>query len=376
MTIRQVAALPYRTAGGALDAPVTILLVTSLETRRWVLPKGNMVTGLSDHASAAHEAEEEAGVLGAACPTSIGRYRYRKKRRNGASLMVDVAVFPIAVTDELDEWKEQEWRERRWFSPSAAADAVDEPDLKLLIRNFRPADIERELPSSGSLGEAWRPKNGFRIFRWFQAFLPRQDSFIALFEAHAVTLNAGSDALVRLLQGGAGMADHIREITERETEADDIIREVLHSVRRTVLLPFQRSAIIRLIGSMDDAIDAMYQTASTIDLYEVNDFDQEMKDMAAIIVDAARVTAEALPLLRDISGNAPRLHELTERLVRMEGQADRIHESGLKALFKTHGESNPLRFLVSREIYGHLERVVDHFEDIADEIEGLVIDNA
>ncbi|WP_346327399.1 DUF47 family protein [Iodidimonas sp. SYSU 1G8] len=374
--MRQIAALPYRTVGGALDAPVNILLVTSRETKRWVLPKGNLVTGLSDHASAAHEAEEEAGVRGAACPTPIGTYRYRKKRRNGASLMVDVAVFPIAVTNELDEWKEQDWRERRWFSLSAAADAVDEPDLKLLIRNFRASDIEREMQSGFSLGNAWKQKKGFRMFHWFQELLPKQGNFFGLFEAHAVTLTAGSDALVRLLQGGAGMADHIREITERENEADDIIREVLHTVRRTFLTPFDRSAIISLIGSMDDAIDQMYQTASAIDLYEVKEFDQEMKDMAAIIVDAARVTAEALPLLRNISANAPRLHELTERLVRMEGQADQIHAAGLKALFKAHGESNTLRFIVSREIYSHLERVVDRFEDVANEIDGLVIDHA
>ncbi|MEN3950912.1 DUF47 family protein [Iodidimonas sp. SYSU 1G8] len=351
-------------------------MVTSRETKRWVLPKGNLVTGLSDHASAAHEAEEEAGVRGAACPTPIGTYRYRKKRRNGASLMVDVAVFPIAVTNELDEWKEQDWRERRWFSLSAAADAVDEPDLKLLIRNFRASDIEREMQSGFSLGNAWKQKKGFRMFHWFQELLPKQGNFFGLFEAHAVTLTAGSDALVRLLQGGAGMADHIREITERENEADDIIREVLHTVRRTFLTPFDRSAIISLIGSMDDAIDQMYQTASAIDLYEVKEFDQEMKDMAAIIVDAARVTAEALPLLRNISANAPRLHELTERLVRMEGQADQIHAAGLKALFKAHGESNTLRFIVSREIYSHLERVVDRFEDVANEIDGLVIDHA
>ncbi len=98
--------------------------------------------------------------------------------------------------------------------------------------------------------------------------------------------------------------------------------------------------------------------------------------MAAIIVDASRVLAEALPLLRQISSNGHRLHELTERLVRLEGQADNIHEAGLRALFKAHGATNTLRFIVSREIYGHLERVIDRFEDVANEIDGLVIDHA
>jgi predicted phosphate transport protein (TIGR00153 family) len=373
--------LPYRTASDALDAPVSGLLVTSIETRRWVLPKGNLVTGLSAHASAAHEAEEEAGILGAACPTPIGSYRYRKRRRNGASLMVDVDVFPISVTDELEEWKEQDRRERRWFSLAEAANAVDEPDLKLLIRNFKASEIDRSLKAGLSLvglsrGGAREIRRGFRMFHWFQALLPRQGNFFGLFEAHAVTLTAGSDALVRLLQGGPGMQDHIREIIEREEEADSIIREVMQTVRRTFLTPFDRSAIISLISSMDDAIDQMQQTAQAISLYEVKEFDQEMKDIAAIIVDAARLIAEALPLLRNISDNGVRLHELTERLVKMEGQSDEIHAAGLKALFRAHGQSNTLRFIVAREIYSHLERVVDRFEDVANEIDGLVIDHA
>lgn len=353
-----------------------MLLVTSRGTRRWVLPKGNIDAGMSAHAAAAQEAEEEAGVRGATCPTPIGRYRYRKTKWTGASLMVDVEVFPICVTDELAEWKESHQRERRWFPLAAAADAVNEPDLKALIRNFRPgaidSDIRRWLRPTG----AATLKEGFRMFNWFQALMPKQGNFFGLFEAHAETLTAGSAALSRLLQGGPGMADHINEIVEREHEADNIIREVLQTVRRTFLTPFDRSAIISLISAMDDAIDQMQQTAGAVRLYDVTEFEPGMRDMAAIIVDAARVTAEALPLLRNISANAGRLHELTERLVRMEGQADEIHATGLKSLFTTYGKTDMMRFIVSRELFSHLERVVDRFEDVANEIDGLVIDHA
>lgn len=371
--IRQIAALPYRIDGDSLDAPARILLVTSRGTGRWVLPKGNVVRGLSPHASAASEAEEEAGVIGLACPTSIGSYRYRKTRKSGASLMADVDVFPILVTEELDEWEEMAARERRWFGLLDAADAVDEPDLKVLIRQFRASEANAAL-KSGPLAQTI--KGGNKMFAWFQRLLPRQDNFFDLFEAHGRTLVAGADALSRLLQGGPSMAEHIKEISEREHDADDIIRQVLMSVRRTFLTPFDRGAITSLIGSMDDAIDQMNQTAGAISLYEVTEFEQEMKDMAAIIVDASRILAEALPLLRNVSGNGHRLHELTERLVRMEGQADNIHDDGLRALFKAHGATNTLRFIVSREIYGHLERVIDRFEDVANEIDGLVIDHA
>lgn len=364
--MRQIAALPYRATSDVIDAPVEILLVTSRQTKRWVVPKGNPVAGLSPHAAAAHEALEEAGVEGAASPLALGQYRYRKTRSNGAQLMFDVTVYPLSVTAELEEWAEQAERERQWFPLSEAVALVDEPDLGELIRKFRP---------NGAATGAANAK-GKTMFGWFQRLLPEKGEFFDLFEGHAQTLTAGSDALARLMQGGPGIADHIKEIEEREHDADDITREVLQTVRRTFLTPFDRSAITELIAAMDDAIDQMHQTAGAVDLYEVTEFDQGMRDMAAIIVDCARITAEAMPLLRNVSGNAVRLHELTERLVQLEGQADGIHTAGLKSLFKQYGKSDIMRFIVSREIYQHLERVADKFEDVANEIDGLVIDHA
>jgi hypothetical protein len=115
-----------------------VLLVTSRDTGRWVLPKGNIDAGMTAAAAAAQEAEEEAGVRGVTVATPVGSYRYRKTRWTGLSRMVDVDVFPLAVTDELAAWKEQHQRERRWFPLDAAADAVDEPELKALLRAFRP----------------------------------------------------------------------------------------------------------------------------------------------------------------------------------------------------------------------------------------------
>lgn len=359
-----------------MDAPVSILLITSRGTGRWVIPKGNGMNGIAPHVAAALEAEEEAGVIGAACPTPLGTFRYRKTRGNGASLMVDVDVFPFAVTNELSTWKEADQRERKWFTLSEAAANVDEDDLKDLIRSFGASEFKAAARRDGMFGRVAKTTGVSGMFAWFQRLLPKTGNFFELFEAHAVTLVKGSDALARLVAGGPGMADHIREIIEREHEADDITRTVLQTVRRTFLTPFDRGAITDLIGAMDDAIDQMQQTAGAVDLYEVKEFDQEMKDMAAIIRDAARLTAEAMPLLRDIGKNGPRLHELTERLVRMEGHADEIHAAGLKRLFKEHGASNTMHFIVAREIYQHLERVVDRLEDVANEIDGLVIDHA
>lgn len=358
------------------DAPVELLLVTSRETKRWVLPKGNRIKGMTPHAAAAQEALEEAGVVGATCPAPLGSYRYRKRLESGAALLVDVEVFPFAVTEELADWPERAQRTRRWFPLAEASTAVEEADLRALIRGFRASEFSRMTGNRALLGGVKSVKEGLHMFHWFQALLPRQGNFFALFEAHGQILVSGGGALARLLQGGPAMEQHIREIHEREEEADNITREVLRTVRRTFLTPFDRGAITSLISSMDDAIDEMQQTARGIKLYEVTAFEQEMRDMAAIIVDSARLLAEALPLLRNIHANAVRLHELTARLVRLEGQANDIHGTGLKKAFKAHGNSNAMAFVIKLELYSHLERVVDKFKDVANEIDNLVIDHA
>jgi len=352
------------------------MLVTSRETKRWVIPKGNLPGSLLPHVAATREAEEEAGVSGAACPTPLGSYRYRKKRGNGASLMVDVDVFPLAVTREMPAWKEQHQRERRWFTLAEAADAVDEPDLRDLIRSFAASEFKAATQRTSVLGAALHHTRMGSMFAWFQRLLPRTGNFFDMFEAHATTVLAASDAMARLLEEGSSSADHIREIIERENDADEITRSVLQTVRRTFLTPFDRGAITSLIGAMDDTVDEMHSAANAIAIYELKTFAPEMRDMAAIIVDAARVMAEAVPLLRDVARNGARLHELTERLVRMEAHSDEIHAAGLRRALREHGSTDTLRFVVEREVYKHLERIVDAFEDAANEIDGIVIDHA
>ena len=282
---------------------------------------------------------------------------------------------PLAVTREFPKWKEQDQRERRWFSLAEAAGAVEEPDLRELIRSFGASEFKAAARRTGFTAAVTQSKVG-SMFAWFQRLLPRTGNFFGMFEAHAATVTKAADALARLLDGGPNAAEHIREVIERENDADEITREVLQTVRKTFLTPFDRGAISSLIGAMDDAIDEMQAAVNAIGLYEVQTFQPEMKDMAAIVVDAARVMTEAMPLLRDVGANGPRLHELTERLVRMEGHADEIHAAGLKKTFLEFGTSDTLKFVVDREIYKHLERIVDAFEDVANQIDGIVIDHS
>ena len=368
--------MPYRNVGRGLRAPVQVLLVTSRESGRWVIPKGNFANSVSPHLAAAQEAEEEAGVRGAVCPTALGTYRYRKRKGSGASLMADVEVFPLSVSEELSDWKEKKQRQRRWFNLGDAANAVEEPDLRDLIRTFNATEFNQAARRTTVLSVVAEKSKVGPMFAWFQRLLPKTGGFFELFEAHSVALTGAADAMGRLVQGGPAIHENAREIFEREHDADQIIREVLRTVRQTFLTPFDRSAITALIGSMDNAIDEMQAAASAVELYEVTEFGPEMRDMAAIIVDSARLVAEAMPLLRNVGPNGERLHELTERLVRMEGHADEIHSAGLKAAFQTHRDGNAIAFVVQREIFKHLERIVDAFEDVANVIDGIVIDHS
>jgi 8-oxo-dGTP pyrophosphatase MutT (NUDIX family) len=130
----QFAALPWRQAEG-----LEVLLVTSRETQRWVIPKGWPMKGRKPHLSAAREALEEAGVTGRISKRPVGSYGYVKRLKNGAPLECRVEVFPLKVQRQRKSWPERHERASRWFAAAEAAQAVDEPELQKLIGDFAEA---------------------------------------------------------------------------------------------------------------------------------------------------------------------------------------------------------------------------------------------
>lgn len=126
---RQVGALPVRRRA---DGTLLVLLVTTLQTHRWIIPKGWPWPGQHDYAAAAEEAREEAGVLGEPQADSIGSFTYEKRRSSG-QVPVRVAVYLLEVREELDTWPECERRQRAWFTPGEAAEIVQEPELRALL---------------------------------------------------------------------------------------------------------------------------------------------------------------------------------------------------------------------------------------------------
>ena len=129
---QQYAALPWRKGKEGLE----ILLITSRETRRWVIPKGWPMITLAAHNAAAQEAWEEAGVRGEVAATSIGAFRYHKRMKSGPPQRCRVDVYPLAVAVEEKDWPEKRQRQRRWIPALEAARMVEEPGLRVLIETF------------------------------------------------------------------------------------------------------------------------------------------------------------------------------------------------------------------------------------------------
>lgn len=205
--------------------------------------------------------------------------------------------------------------------------------------------------------------------------MPKEERFFELFARHSAIVLAGAEALEGLLQGGDKIEHYCRVIFEREAEADEITRETLTAVRRTFITPFDRTDIQDLVSSMDDAIDQMNKTAKIITLYEVKSFDPQMQQMAAMAPVAARLMQQAMPLLANIGKNGTELHRITEQIIAIEEKSDQLHDEGRKALFVASRNGNAMNFIIGGEIYDHLEKVVDRFEDVANEISALVTDH-
>jgi 8-oxo-dGTP pyrophosphatase MutT (NUDIX family) len=130
----QYAALPWRRGG---DGALEVLLITSRESRRWVIPKGWPKKSGPDR-TAAEEAFEEAGVEGTPKRRSAGTFHYDKRLKSGRLQHVRVLVFPLEVKSEHADWPEKGQRDKLWTTPEEASRMVDEPELRRLLARFSP----------------------------------------------------------------------------------------------------------------------------------------------------------------------------------------------------------------------------------------------
>ena len=214
------------------------------------------------------------------------------------------------------------------------------------------------------------------MLQWFQRLMPRQNVFFPAFERHAAVMVKAAVVLRQMVAGGDQLKARFQEILDLEHEADGIAREVLLGLRTTFITPFDRADIQSLITSMDDSVDQCKATAKAIMLFEMTTFEPDMRKMADAIVECSELAHSAVTMLSDVAKNATALNDICLQITRIEGNADDAYDRGLELLYQKVKGGDALEFIRGSEIYKHLEDSVDSLDDVADEIQGIVIEHA
>jgi uncharacterized protein len=213
------------------------------------------------------------------------------------------------------------------------------------------------------------------MFQLIKSVLPKEEKFFDLFEAHAAKAQEAAASLRAIVDGGEAVAGHCRTLSRQEEEADRISYEVMQAIRRSFITPFDRSDIKALSSALDDAIDQMNKTAKTVMLYDVRSFEPTMVAMAELIIRLADLTAEALPLMRKMVQNSAKLHALAGEISKIEEASDQLNDKGLRTLYTGRAKEDPLSFIIGSQVYDHLEKVCDRFEDVARVMSDIVIEH-
>lgn len=210
------------------------------------------------------------------------------------------------------------------------------------------------------------------LTRWYRRLMPQEDRFVRSFAAHARLVVEGARTFRALIaDGDAALPGHYATLARIEAEADTITYETIRSIHRTFITPFDRSQILDLITGLDDILDLMKDAGRRVQRYAIG-LTEEMVGMADCAVEAATALAEAMPLLGNIGRNLDALAAMQEAVRRAESRADELLDRGLGDLFA--GTTSPGHKLTAEKIYDLIEEVVDRCEDVADVIQGIVIE--
>jgi hypothetical protein len=212
------------------------------------------------------------------------------------------------------------------------------------------------------------------FMRLIRSLMPREQGFVEQFVAHSGQIVAAADALVALMEAGPNdRAARVSELSAIESRADDIARETVVGLHRAFITPFDRSDIHALSHALDDTVDLIEEVALHAEMYRVTEWDGHMKAMAGMIQRCAKMVAEVIPLLNDIAKNAEAIRTMCETVSRIEGEADDVLRRALTDLVEQSPDT--ITFFGRKEVYELLEAVTDRCDDVADVVEGIVLDH-
>ena len=208
------------------------------------------------------------------------------------------------------------------------------------------------------------------MLRWL---LPREDDFFGLFERHAALTVEGAKEMLRLVSGGQNVRALAARIKEIEHETDVITHTCVEHLHKTFITPLDRDDIHRLITRMDDIMDYIESAATAVMLYELSEMTVPARELADVLVRSTEAVAIAIGGLKNVKQADTILNACIE-VNRLENEGDEILRTALADLFR--GARDPLLVLKWKEIYEALENATDRCEDVANVIEGVVLEHA
>jgi uncharacterized protein len=206
----------------------------------------------------------------------------------------------------------------------------------------------------------------------FGRFLPKEKSFFDFFEQHAALTVTGTKEFLDMVTDGLRLEARARRIADIEHETDVITHRCVEALHKTFITPIDRDSIHRLITRMDDIMDFVEAAAERIALYELTVMTPEVKDLADVLHRASEQVAEACKHLRDLK-NPQRILQLAIDINKLENEGDAVLRRAVARLFKE--EKDPIMVIKWKEVYENLESATDRCEDVANIIEGVVLEH-
>ncbi len=207
----------------------------------------------------------------------------------------------------------------------------------------------------------------------FGRFLPRETSFFDFFEEHAALTVEGAKEFLSLVSTGANIETKARRIHDIEHETDVITHRCVETLHKTFITPIDRDNIHRLITRMDDIMDFVEAASERIALYELTVMTPDVRDLADVLVRATQQVELALKGLRNLK-NPQAILKVCIDINRLENESDQILRRAVAKLFKE--EKDPIVVIKWKEIYENLENAADRCEDVANIIEGVILEHS
>ena len=202
--------------------------------------------------------------------------------------------------------------------------------------------------------------------------LPHDRTFFAQFEQQGKKTVEGCKAFLHMVEAPGDLESQAARISQIENECDEITHAVVESLHRTFITPIDRNDIYTLIGKMDDIMDLVEAAADRMSLYEIHTVNRELGDLARCLVTSAEHVLGAVSGIRDLQHPNGILEHCIE-INRLENVADKILRGALARLFRE--ERDPIAVIKWKELYETLESATDRCEDVANIIEGVVLEN-